>query len=359
MHDASQCSQKQCTISVNNSNCTDLNMMIRSLLPIACLLVTGSQAFSPNSLSSRTSFQTASFLPATRGNDEEQPQPTRPDQQSLSRRNMLGSLATSTTAALAFTFLVPMDAAFALPIDDAAPIWIKEAKVLVLGGTGFVGSRVVQTLRDLNIPVTSTSRDGRDGTTALDFSTEQDVQQQVQKLAAGCTAVISCVGTIGTDLDEVVNSATALAAAGAKAAGVQRFVYITVAPEVKEFAKDIDFLKGYMKGKTVSRDAVLANFPGAASTLIEPTFIYGGGSFELSPPRVAGFYGKIIEGLLSSGPIRAVTGIAPAGIIKIALEPPVPVEAVASAAVAGALGRGGALMVLDTYDEIKQAASLI
>jgi hypothetical protein len=347
-----------------------LTMMIRSFLflagCVACLLVTSSHAFSQSSLSSRTTFQRASFLPVARGNDEEQEQPNRqqlqpqPDQQSLSRRNMLGSLATATTAALAFTFL-PTNAAFAAADDTAAAAAANptKAKVLVLGGTGFVGSRVVQTLTDLGIPVIATSRDGRDGTTALDFSTEKDVQQQVEKLAAGCTAVVSCVGTIGTELDEVVNSATALAAAGAKAAGVQHFVYITVAPEVKEFAKDIDFLKGYMKGKTVSRDAVLANFPGGSSTLIEPTFIYGGGSFEISPPRVAGFYGKIIEGLLSSGPIRAVTGIAPAGIIKIALEPPVPVEAVAGAAVAGALGRGGALFALDTYDEIKKAASLI
>jgi uncharacterized protein YbjT (DUF2867 family) len=347
-------------------------MMIRSLFLlagcIACLLVTGSHAFLPSSLSSKTTFQRASFLPAApqqptdhdHDDDEEQTnrQQHTPDQQSLSRRNMLGSLATTTTTALALSFL-SMNPAFAQ--DDAVGVATPvKAKVLVLGGTGFVGSRVVQTLRDLGIPTIATSRDGRDGTTALDFTfaSDKDVQQKVQTLAAGCTAVISCVGTIGTEFDEQVNSATALAAAGAKAAGVQRFVYITVAPEVKEFAKDIDFLAGYMRGKTVSRDAVLANFPDS-STLIEPTFIYGGGSFEINPPRVAGFYGKIIEGLLSSSPIRAVTGIAPAGIIKIALEPPVPVEAVASAAVAGALGKKGAPAILDTYDEIKQAASLI
>jgi uncharacterized protein YbjT (DUF2867 family) len=340
-------------------------MTIRSLLllagGIACLLVTGSHAFLPSSFSSKSTFQSASFLlaarrPTTDNNHDHEEQQELNRQQSLSRRNMLGSLATTTTTALALTFL-SMNPAFAQ--DDVA-VGSSKAKVLVLGGTGFVGSRVVQTLRDLGIPTIATSRDGRDGTTALDFTftSDSNVQQQVQKLAAGCTAVISCVGTIGTEYDEQVNSATALAAAGAKAAGVQRFVYITVAPEVKEFAKDIDFLAGYMRGKTVSRDAVLANFPDT-STLIEPTFIYGGGSFEINPPRVAGFYGKIIEGLLSSSPIRAVTGIAPAGIIKIALEPPVPVEAVASAAVAGALGKTGAPSILDTYDEIKQAASLI
>jgi hypothetical protein len=145
---------------------------------------------------------------------------------------------------------------------------------------------------------------------------------------------------------------------GAKAAGVDRFVYISVAPEVKESAKDINFLKGYMAGKTFSRDSVLSSFPSGSSTLIEPTFIYGGDEFKVNPPRVAGFYGEFIEALLSSGPIRAVTNIAPGGIVKIALEPPVSVDSVANAAVAGALGKT-TQAVLDTHDKIKEAGSLV
>ena len=42
--------------------------------------------------------------------------------------------------------------------------------------------------------------------------------------------------------------------------------------------------------------------------------------------------------------------------VKIAVEPPVPVEDVAGAAIAGALGR--ATPVLDTYDEIVDSAKL-
>jgi len=245
--------------------------------------------------------------------------------------------------------------ATALPLLSNAAQAEEKNKVLVLGGTGFVGKQVVETLRDLGVDTIATSRNGRDGTVALDI-TESNVASKVEKLASGCTAVISCVGAIGTDNDEAVNAGTGMAAQGAKAAGVRRFVYITVAPEVKEFAKDIDFLQGYMKGKTFSREAVLSNF-GDSATLIEPTFIYGGGSFELNPPRVASFYGKFIEGLLSSGPVRAVERILSPGIIKIALEPPVPVEAVASAAVAGALGKADP--ILDTYDKIKKASKLI
>jgi hypothetical protein len=200
----------------------------------------------------------------------------------------------------------------------------------------------------------ATSRDGRDGTVAFDATTA-NVEKEIESLAKGCTAVISCIGAIGTSDDQIVNSATGLAAQGAKAAGVDNFVYISVAPEVKEFAKGIDLLKDYMTGKTFSQNSVITNFPKGA-TLIAPTFIYGGDSFSLNPPRVASFYGEFIEALLSSGPVRGITDIAPEGFIKIALEPPVPVDSVAAAAVNGALGVVNG--ELSTYDLIKNAAAL-
>lgn len=97
---------------------------------------------------------------------------------------------------------------------------------------------------------------------------------------------------------------------------------------------------------------------GDRAVLIEPTFIYGGGSFELNPPRVASFYGKFVEGLLSSSPIRAIDRVLSPGFIKIALEPPVPVDAVADAAIAGALGVTPD-PIIDTYDKIRDAAKLL
>ena len=225
--------------------------------------------------------------------------------------------------------------ALPLPASAATP-----GKVLVLGGTGFVGSHVVSTLQGMGISVVATSRDGRDSTVALDFTKEsgESVQQTIKALAKDCSAVISCIGVIGTPDDNAVNSGTGFAAMGAKEAGVDRFVYISVAPEVKEVAKNIDFLKGYMAGKSFSQDSIVSKFSPQQYTLIEPTFIYGGDEFKVNPPRVAGFYGSFVEGVLSSGPLRALTNVAPEGFIKIALEPPVSVEAVAKAAVAGALG---------------------
>ena len=155
--------------------------------------------------------------------------------------------------------------------DDPADLSPRSTKVLVLGGSGFVGSRVVKELKSQGVEVISTSTNGRDGTISFDATkTGIDVAKEIESLSKGCTAVISCIGSIGTPNDGVINAATGLAAKGAKAAGVERFVYISVAPEVKEFAKGIDLLKDYMEGKSFSQDAVESNFPNGGHVFIEP-----------------------------------------------------------------------------------------
>lgn len=164
------------------------------------------------------------------------------------------------------------------------------------------------------------------------------------------------MGAIGTNDDEMINSGTGLVALICKQVGVSNFVYITVAPEVKDVAQNIAFLQPYMNGKSFSRQTILSTFPNTSSTLIEPTFIYGGDQFSINPPRVAGFYGSFIENILSSPVVRAVEGAVPPGIVKIALEPPVSADAVANAAVAGALGQLS-INILDSHDKINSAAS--
>jgi len=227
-------------------------------------------------------------------------------------------------------------------------------KVLVLGATGFVGSQVCAKLKSLGIEVVGTSRDGRVGTSSLDFmDSSKQVAKEVEALAAGCDAVVSCIGSIGTPNDGQINAGTGLAAVGAKAAGVKRFVYVSVAPEVRDATQGISFLKDYMKGKTSSEQFIRQNFE-SSYMLIEPTFIYGGDTFNLNPPRVAGFYGQFVESVLSSGLFRAAAKVSP-GIIGIALEPPISVQDVAGAAVAGVFGYSSP--VLDTYDKIREASA--
>jgi len=223
----------------------------------------------------------------------------------------------------------------------------ESAKVLVLGGTGLVGSEVVRQLKNLNIPVVATSRNGRDGTIPLDV-TKVNVEEEVARLAQGCTSVISTLGAINTPNDLKVNAATGLAAVGAKKAGVKHFVYLSNAPEVRESVGQLEFLQGYMQGKAFSEEAIKQqNFD--SYTLIKPTFIYGGDKFGINPPRVVDAYGQLVEGLLSTAPFRVAADILP-GFLGLALEPPVSARDVASAAIEGAIS--SETMVLDTHDKI-------
>ena len=74
----------------------------------------------------------------------------------------------------------------------------------------------------------------------------------------------------------------------------------------------------------------------------------------MNPPRVASFYGEFIETLLSSGLVRGITNLS-SGFVKIALEPPVSVDAVSAAACNAATGKLNT-DVLDTYDKIIKAS---
>merc|ERR1719215_461259 len=274
---------------------------------------------------------------------------------SASRRGFLDTCTAAIAGMATSAILSPTNEALA---DESSSSLVP--KVLVLGGTGMAGKEVVRQLREKNINVVATSRNGRDGTAALDFTeVGGDIDATISRLSEGCTAIISCVGSIGTDMDGLVNSGSGKVAQSALPSSVKKFVYISVAPEVREASKGVSFLKDYMEGKSYSEASIQSAFgsSGRSYTLIKPTFIYGGDEFKVSPPRVATGYGKLVEGLLSTGVFRAAAGVLP-GIIGIALEPPVNVEAVAGAAVSAALGSNNVGNVLDTHDEIVDASGV-
>jgi len=154
--------------------------------------------------------------------------------------------------------------------------------------------------------------------------------------------VISCIGVIGGSYEnmETGNGAANIAAVKkSKSAGVEKFVYISVASIVPDSVEGLlgsSSLEGYFAGKREAEAAVLEAFPDSA-VVVRPSFVYGGSEFGLSPPRVAGAYGSAVEALLSSSPVKNIARIMP-GPVALTLEPPVAVENVAAAAVAGAVG---------------------
>ena len=248
---------------------------------------------------------------------------------SSSRRDFVSSILAGSAAVASAPLILGTNEALAADEDTVASSPSSSTRVLVLGGTGLVGSEVVRQLARKGVEVISTSRNGRDGTVALDFSTMSDdeISSTIGKLSNGCSAVISTVGAIGADaVVQTVNAGTGKAAKSV-AGSVKEFVYISVAPEVRDFAKDIDFFKNYMAGKLSSENAIKEAFSqtGKGYTLIEPTFIYGGNEFKLNPPRVASGYGALVESVLSLGPFRAMADVFP-GFLGVALEPPISAE---------------------------------
>ena len=230
----------------------------------------------------------------------------------------------------------------------------KKPKILVLGGeTGFVGKAIVSKLDSLGVPYNTASRKSTTGR-SIDLTSE-NAHAQVKALASGCTAVITTVGSIGSDDDERVNAANGVAAKAAHQAGCNRFVVIGNDPRVRQFANGLAPLKGYSAGKTAAEEVIRLEFPNAY-TVIQPTFIYGGADFSLNPPRVPSDVGQIAEDVLGLYPFQAASNALP-GILGVATAAPVSVERVASAAVNAALGLVDEAE-LSSREAIVQAASL-
>ena len=243
-------------------------------------------------------------------------------------------------------------------------------KVTVLGGSGFTGSRVCKALTEAGAEVTSVSKSGKAPAWCASEAWTQQVSWRANELTRGPRealqeaigkpdAVVSCIGAIGFDRQGLLQGngvANVEAAAAAKVAGAQRMTYVSVSSEVVDAAGWLPpFFAGYFEGKSAAEDAVNGEF-GESACVVRPTFIYGGDEFGLFPPRVSGWYGAIIEELLSNGVFVKGAEVLP-GLLGVALLPPVSVDAVAAACAAHALGKlsGGGL---DGTAAINAAAGL-
>ena len=177
-------------------------------------------------------------------------------------------------------------------------------KILLLGGSGFVGSEIARQAR---------ARSGVKciALSSADFDlTAPNAQERVAQAAQGCVVVISTVGSMtGTEQDLSVNAATAAATKGAKQAGVPRFVAIGNSQRVRRLSHSVPFLQNCAAGKEESEKVIRELF-GFQGCIVQPTFIYGGDEFGLSPPRVASSVGKVVEELETLSTPSLVSGIA-------------------------------------------------
>jgi len=228
----------------------------------------------------------------------------------------------------------------------------------VLGSTGFVGRAVGDALERAGFDVTRHSRTTGSAPTTIDLTSER-ASDKVRAIALGCELCVSCVGAIGFDdarVEDANGEANARAAEGCRQANVKKFVYVSVSSEVRDVASKASMMKGYFEGKTRAEEAIRANFASDDAFVVKPSFIYGGSSFSLNPPRVTKAYGEVLSKVLGSTVVKGVAKSAP-GVVKVVLAEPASVDDVAMAIVGFALGkRGGG--TCDGTDEIKASAAL-
>lgn len=238
--------------------------------------------------------------------------------------------------------------------------------VTVAGGSGFVGSKVCQSLVEKGAKVTSVSKSGKVPSfawcdeswtskvnwVAVDLETADDSTLDASIGAPQC--MVSCVGVIGNDPEVLKkgNGDTNCAAFGSAKRGgkLERAVFVSVSDEVAACQANWlpEFFGGYFDGKKMAEQCALDAVDGDSSKVcvVKPTFIYGGDAFELIPPRVNKEYGSLIEELLSLGLIKFIADVTP-GLIKVALRPPSSVDAVADACVSAAIAGPALGKVLD------------
>lgn len=207
-------------------------------------------------------------------------------------------------------------------------------KLLVLGGSGFVGSHICKEAINRGLNVASISRSGKS-------SVEEPWSNNVQwhqgdllsgdswkEALSGVTSIVSCVGGFGSNnyMYKINGTANITAIRAAAEKGVKRFVYVSAAD-----SGVINYLlQGYYDGKRAAETELLVRYP-YGHVILRPGFIYGNrrvGNLELP----LGVIGSPLEMVLQSAkPLSQVPLVGPL------LTPPVNVTAVAKVAVRAAI----------------------
>jgi nucleoside-diphosphate-sugar epimerase len=261
--------------------------------------------------------------------------------------------STSTTATTSATASGGATTASTGPSSQAS----SDPKVVVFGGSGFVGSAVCRAAVDLGLKVTSVSRGGRpsfasgaewaSGVEWLRSDVENDEGQWKEALA-GATGVVSTLGAFGNNkfMYKVCGLYNIKVLHAAKEAGVDRFSFISV----HDFAfpggwqAQNFLLRGYFQGKR-DAEAEMAKLFHEKGVALRPGFVYGtrhAGNVNIP----LGMVGAPIEAVIN----RLPRGLADIPIVGCAFVPPVSVDSVAKAALMAVLDpevAGGPMNVWD------------
>jgi uncharacterized protein YbjT (DUF2867 family) len=151
--------------------------------------------------------------------------------------------------------------------------------VTVFGGTGFLGRRIVRSLREAGAAVRVASRHperaaaqpGNDQPPLQTIAADVDDQPSVARALAGARAAVNAVSLYVEDRSRTFRSVHVLAAARvarqAAELGVGRFIHVS------GVGADPTSRSPYIRSRGEGESAVLKEFPGAA--VIRPTVMFG------------------------------------------------------------------------------------
>jgi len=151
-------------------------------------------------------------------------------------------------------------------------------KVLVAGGSGFVGGHVVHALRAADRPVRCLVRDPRRAARLAGWGcelVEGDVTDpaSLHRAAEGCQVAINLVAIRRgrpQDFDAVIAQGTRNLLAAAREAGMARFLQMSAAGTSEQAAAAVP----YFKGKWDAEQAVLGS--GLEHVIFRPSFVFAG-----------------------------------------------------------------------------------
>lgn len=162
--------------------------------------------------------------------------------------------------------------------------------VVLMGGTGFLGSQVAQALleRGARLRIAARNPDKAWGLKPLanlgqiqfvrcDAANRGSVERAVQ----GADAVVNCIGSFSGNLMRTMGEAPGWMAEAARGEGAQAFVHVSaILPEQHEGNR-------YAEAKRVGEDRVRAALPNA--TILRPSLLFGqgGGVTSLFAPLIA------------------------------------------------------------------------
>ncbi|CAL1376231.1 unnamed protein product [Linum trigynum] len=235
---------------------------------------------------------------------------------------------------------------------------IKTEKVVVLGGSGFVGSAICKAAVAKGIDVVSLSRSGRPTLPGSWVDQVTWVPGDVfyanwDEVLPGATTVISTLGGFGNEeqMQRINGEANIVAVNAAKDYGVPKFILISV----HEYNLPSFLLSsGYFTGKRKAESEVLSKYP-SSGVVLRPGFIYGKrrvDGLEVPLDLVGEPWEKALGAV--SNLIRPLSSLPGSDLV---LASPVSVNDVALAVI-NAIGDDDVFGVL-TIEQIKEAAAKV